>query len=197
MNFMNVTKLMLTASVALVAMGSSTAFAGNSGFHHAQSDFQLQYGESTAKLLVAAYNDKHFDVDFATLLVEELQTTLKDCKRHIDKSIALLGEKEQKAEGDLEKLRKTIVDSEAAVRKLNKQIDDQVKPYLAQLEETPDELNLEKAEKAPDPDWNSMKAQAAWLYFDFSGARKAHRSIARKLKMPKLKTPRKPKGKRE
>ena len=194
---MNVTRMILTVSVAVVAMAPSTALAGTSGFHHAQSDFQLQYGESTAKLLVAAYNDKHFDIDFATGLVNELGRTLKDCKRHVDKSIALLGDKEQKAEGDLEKLRKTIVGSEAAIRKLSKQIDEQVRPYLAQLEETPDELNLEKAEKAPDPDWTSMKNQVAWLFLDFSGARKTHRSIARKLKMPKLKSPRKPKGKRE
>jgi hypothetical protein len=194
---MNVNTMILTASAVAATLASSTVLAANSGFHHTQADFQLQYGESTAKLLVGAYADKHFDIDFATGLVTELERTLKDCKRHVDKATALLNDKEQKAEADLEKLRKMLVDTEAAVRKLNKQIDDQVKPYLAQLEETPDELNLEKAEKAPDPDWTSMKNQAAWLFYDFGGARKAHRSISRKLKMPKLKSPRKPKGKRE
>ena len=174
------------------------AQAQDAGLHHAQTNSLLGFASSEVKVLAAALGARQFDLELTQSITKELKRTITDAKKSVDRTSALLDEKQEKLQPKFEALRAILVTAEKQVTKLEKDLDGSVTPYIEQfLDEGSDDLELAKTEKVAEPDWDAIKAHAGWLNIDIGAARKAHGKLSSGAKMPRLRTPPKPKGKRQ
>jgi len=161
--------------------------------HHLQSQALLSFSKAELTLLYGAFSAREFDMALTKELMVALSASLKDAKKHVDRSTDLLEEKQEKLRPKFEKLRGHLVDAERELLSLTQDVASQVKPYLDAMENDEEE---KEGEGPAAPDWNLLKRHIGWVAFDVGAAQKIHGSLGKKLKLPRLRMPRKPKGKR-
>ncbi len=188
------------ASIVTLAL-ASTLFAGaahaqSSGLHHAQTGALLSFANGEVKVLYAALTDRQFDLELTERLIGELSRAVADAKRSTDRSTDLLDEKQEKLRPNLEKVRAALVSAQKQVDLLKADVEGQVKPFLAQLENDERDEREGEPEPVPEPDWNTLKGHAGWIAVDLATAIKLHGRLNKKIKVPRLRTPPKPKGER-
>jgi len=189
----NQTDKLVTLLLALgLCVPSLSAQAESVKLHQLQSQALLSFAGTEVNVLNGALSAREFDMALTTQLADSLAKSLKQAKKHADRTTDLLSEKQEKMRPKFEKMRKHLVDAERQLSALQKDIASQVKPYMDFAENSE-----EGAEAPPDPDWNLLKRHLGWIAFDLSQAQRLHRHLSKKLRLPKLRTPRKPKGSRE
>jgi hypothetical protein len=182
----------LTIAVSLcVASFSSHAQSGK--LHHLQSQALLSFCSAEVTLLNGALSAREFDMAFMSQMIASLKTSIEQAKKHVDRSTDLLDEKQEKLRPKFEKLRGHLVDAQRELASLVKDVAAQVKPYMDAIENSEEEA---AGEAPPVPDWALLKRHVGWIAFDLKQGQKLHRGLAKKLRLPKLRTPRKPKGSR-
>ena len=164
----------------------------------------LDHAVGETKVLYAALSAREFDFDMTLRLAAETKRAIRDAKRAVDRSTDSLTEKQEKLRPEMKKLRDAVKAAEDQLAKVEKAIGSQVKPWMeAELEEEEegeselaDDVADKPAKAPPEPDWDLIKGGIGWLYVDLSKAQSLHGRIAKKVKMPRLRTPPKPKGSR-
>lgn len=197
---------MKTISTTILALGvcfgvtqSSEALAQSHDLQYAQAGALLTYAQAELNLLYAALTDKQFDPKLTKDTIDELNRSLQDAKKRIDRTIALLPENKAKAEPDLEKLRAQIKTCQDSLTKLANDIEEQTaapsdeEGGLGEPKTNDDEL---PAEEGAQRDWELLKRGTGWLGVDLAAARKSYARLARKVGVRRIKTPPKPRGKR-
>lgn len=174
-------------------IATPSVFAQSGKLHHIQSQALLAFSFAEAKLVNAALSSREFDMSLSQDLIKSLATSLRSAKKHVDKTTDLLSEKQEKLRPRFEKLRAVLVTAEREVETLSKDVESQVKPFLDAMEAGDED----GAEPPPEPNWEALKKHVAWIVADISQAQRIHKNLAKKLRVSKLRTPRKPKGKRE
>ena len=189
-------KALIILSFTAVLGASSDAFAQGHELHYAQAGALLAYGQSELNLLFAALTAKEFDPKLTKDTVAELERTLNDAKKRVDRATALLPESLEKNQPEMEKLRAAIKQCEDTLAKLGNDITEQTgapEESDVELGSRPEE---ELDEAPPQRDWELLKRGTGWLAVDLGDARKKYSALARKLKLKSMKSPPKPRGKR-
>lgn len=179
------------ASLAILAQ-APTAAAQGADLHYAQAGALLTYAESEVRILYAALSAKEFDPSITKSVIDELTRALNESKKRVDRTIPLLDEKDKAVEPDMLKLREAIKKCEDELTKLNTDIEEQTGAKGDDEEKKDDD-----EEERPQTDWELLKRGTSWLSQDIGNAKTAYAALAKKLKLPTLAAPPKPKGKRE
>jgi hypothetical protein len=169
------------------------AHAEDASLHLSQGGALLTYADSEVKLLFTNVSGREFDVDLARALVIELKRTVPDAKKSVDRSSALLSDKQEKVKPDLEALRNSIKTAEDQIGKVESELEKQA----AAGKGGDDDGDEDGAKKVGNLDWEPLKNAIGWLYNDLGSARALHDKATKKLGAAALKVPVKPKGKRD
>lgn len=177
---------------------AAPAQAQDYSLHYAQAGALLDYSDVQVKLLYAAVTASEYDANATKNTVAELKRSLGDAKRHAGRAATLLPEKLMKHEAHVEKLRAVISKAEDQLMKLQTDIDEQTKSLTAEAGEVElgERSDDDEAAAPVQADWDLLKKGTGWLGVDVSGARRLHKSVARKIKVKSLRSPPKPRGKR-
>jgi hypothetical protein len=181
--------------VSFLAAGalSTNARAEDAFLHHAHAGALLAYAEQEVQILYATFLAKEFDPELAKTLLKELERSLNDSKRSVDRTRLILGE--DKMEPELTKLLDLVKRAESQLRDLSTDVEEQTGSKEEESDHR-DELSDEE-KSGPKRDWGLLKNGASWLYQDIKDARAFHGNVGKKLKGGPLKMPTKPSGKRE
>ncbi|MBK6683534.1 MAG: hypothetical protein IPG45_03610 [Deltaproteobacteria bacterium] len=179
------------AALAILAQAPAASAQG-ADLHYAQAGALLTYAEAEVKILYAALSAKEFDPSITKSVIDELNRALNESKKRVDRTIPLLDEKDKAAEPDMLKLREAIKKCEDELTKLNTDISEQT----GASDDDEDKKDDEEEER-PQTDWELLKRGTSWLSQDIATAKTAYGALAKKLKLPTLAAPPKPKGKRE
>lgn len=186
-----------TLFAGLAAM-ATPARAQGPELQFAQAGALLAYAEAEVRLLYASLIAREYDPALTKSLIDELKRTLGDAKTRVDRTSALLDEKDAKLEPELLDLREKIKRIEGSLAKLAANIQEQTAPKAepAGLEskKTADE---DEDDEPPVRDWELLKRGAGWVAVDLEAARGSYAKLTKKLKMPNLVLPPKPKGARD
>jgi hypothetical protein len=192
-------KRMLGATLVAGMMTlSAPARAEGPGLHYAHAGAMLSYAEAEVKLLFGAINAAEFDPAMTRALLDELKRLLEESKRRIDRASALLDEKDAKLEPELVKVRDALKKAEGSLEALGRDIEAQTGGAASGEEGSGPAVEKkggdaeEEGEAAPR-DWELLKRGAGWLGADLKDAQAAYGAVARKLKLPALPFPPKPK----
>ncbi len=189
------TRLVFASMLSLTALSvASTARAEDAHLYHAQSGALLTFAEAEATIIFNALLAKEFDPELAKTLLKDLERSINDAKRAIDRTRIILGD--EKLEPDLVKLLDIVKRAESQVTRLSTNVEEQT----GEKEEEPsDHRNDDEGEEAPKTrDWNLLKNDTAWLAQDIKDARAAHTAFTKKLKgATPMKPPPKAAGKRD
>lgn len=195
---MNLKIGLFVAGVLAATSLPQTAQAQDYSLHYVQAGALLDYADAEVRVLYAAVTAREYDPKVTKDTLKELKETLDKAKRHAGRAGTLLPENLMKHEPAVEKLRGEISKAEDQLVKLATDIDEQTKALFA------DEAEVELGERSEDTgeaepaktDWDLLKKGTGWLGVDIAGARRMHKSLARKIKVKGLKFPPKPRGKR-
>jgi hypothetical protein len=179
-------------AVLLAPLG---ARAEDAALHNAQAGALLVYADTESKLLFTSVSGREFDIDLARALLVELKRAVPDAKKSVDRSAALLSDKQERIKPDLEALRAAVKSAEDDVQKVDGELEKQVAAAGKSSEED-DAEGEDGSKKAGNLDWEPLKGALAWLYADLTTARAAQDRAAKKFALA-LKTPPKPKGKHD
>jgi len=189
---LNLTVLLVTG----LGFAAPPALAQSGKLHHIQSQTLLTFSSAETNLVYAALSAREFDMSLTNELIQSLRTSLRGAKKHLDKSTDLLSEKQEKLRPKFEKLRGILVTAERQLETLSKDVETQVKPFMDAMEGGDDRGQGEDTAGPPEPNWEALKKHVGWIALDLSKAQRLHRSLAGKIRATKLRTPRKPRGKR-
>lgn len=192
-------KIALMSACTMMLLGfAAPAQAQDYSLHYAQAGALLDYSDVQVKLLYAAVTASEYDANATKNTVAELKRSLGDAKRHAGRAATLLPEKLMKHEAHVEKLRAVISKAEDQLMKLQTDIDEQTKSLTAEAGEVElgERSDDDEAAAPVQADWDLLKKGTGWLGVDVSGARRLHKSVARKIKVKSLRSPPKPRGKR-
>lgn len=184
--------LLSTLGTLAVVASASPAWAQGADLHYAQAGALLSYGEAEIRILYAALSAKEFDPSITKSVVDELNRSLNEAKKRVDRTIPLLEEKDKALEPEMLKLREAIKKCEDELTKLNTDIEEQTGAKGDDEEKKDDD-----DEERPQTDWELLKRGTSWLNVDIGNAKTAYAALAKKMKAPTLVAPPKPKGKRE
>lgn len=181
---------LVSSLVVVLGASSAPAIAQDAFLHHAQSGALIAYADAEALVLFGALSAKEFDPELVKSLSKEIERSLKDATRAVDRA-KVLGS-DDKAEPELNKLLEAL-----------KRASDQLEALSAKVQGETDEKDepidhREESDGAKEKahDWSSLKNIASWLAQDIKDARTAHGVAGKKLKGGPLKPPPKPTGKR-
>lgn len=191
---MTTRKLTSTLFASFVLLAPALASAQTHELYFHQTGALLNYADAEVRILYAALTAKEFDPDLTKRTLEELDRTLSAAKKNVDRVTALLPEKLTKVQPDLVKFREQIKNTEDQLQKLATDIEEQTAPREAEGD-LADEL--EEAAAAPARDWNLLKNGCGWLYTDIKTSKGVYAKLARQLKVKPVRTPKRPRGKRE
>lgn len=188
----------LFALAAVVTMGvAKPAAAQDYALHYVHAGALLDYAEVELKILYAAVTARQYDPKITKDTLEELKRVLRDAKNQAGRAATLLPENLMKHEPAVEKLRSQISAAEDQLTKLATDIDEQTKSLFAEEEVELGERSDDTGEAEPAKvDWDLLKKGTGWLNVDVQSAQRMHKSLARKIKVGRLKAPPKPRGKR-
>lgn len=187
------TRFVLASVLSLGVLGAATtARAEDAHLYHAQSGALLTFAEAEVTIMFNALLAKEFDPELAKTLIKDLERSINDAKRAIDRTRIILGD--EKLEPDLVKILDIVKRAESQVTRLSTNIEEQT----GEKEEEPSDHREEETEEAPKTrDWNLLKNDASWLAQDIKDARAAHTAFSKKLKSAPMKAPPKAAGKRD
>lgn len=186
-------KLVVLSALALVAGTAGSARAEDAHLYHAQSGALLTFAEAEITILYNVLLAKEFDPEIVKGLLKDLERSVNDAKRTIDRTRIILGD--EKLEPEFTKMLDIVKKAESQVTRLATDVEEQT----GEKEEAPSDHREEPEEEAPkNRDWNLLKNDASWLFQDLKDARAAHAALAKKLKgVAPMKTPPKATGKRD
>jgi hypothetical protein len=184
-----------TIVVALL-LAPAGARAEDAALHNAQAGALLTYADTEVKLLFTSVSGREFDLDLARALLVELKRAVPDAKKSVDRSAALLTDKQERLKPDLEALRAAVKAAEDDVQKVDAELEKQVVAAGKAGEDGDDADGEDGTKKAGNLDWEPLKGALAWLYADLSSSRTAQERVAKKFGLA-LKVPPKPKGKHD
>jgi hypothetical protein len=178
--------------LAVALFSANVARAEEAHLYHAQSGALLAFADAEVMILFNALLAKEFDPEIVKGLLKDLERSVNDAKRSVDRTRIVLGD--EKLEPEFVKLLDVIKRAESQVTRLSTDIEEQT----GEKEEEPsDHRNDEEPEEPKKADWNLLKNDAAWLYQDIKDARAQHATVGKKLKGAPLKAPPKASGKRD
>ncbi len=175
-----------------MAVLSKDARAEDAVLHHAHSGALLLYSEAEAVILYNSFLAKEFDPDLAKTVLKELERSLNDAKKSIDRTRLVVGD--QKLEQEFAKLLDIMKRAETQLRDLSTDVEEQTGQKESEPSDHKDELDGE--EKTTTHDWALLKNEASWLHQDIKDARAFHQMLGKKVKGTPMKPPPKPSGKR-
>lgn len=192
-------KLGFFAAVTVFGMGlARPAHAQDYSLAYAQAGALLTYSEAEIRILYAGVTAREYDPKIIKDTVAELKRTIGDAKRQAGRAATLLPESLSKYQEDVEKLRTSISKAEDQLNKLSNDIDEQTKALGS--DDAEPELGErgdgDEGDETPKVDWELLKAGIGWFNSDVGDAKKLYAAVAKKLKVPGLKVPPKPRGKR-
>lgn len=182
------TTLLVALMTAAVNAAPSKAQAQDHGLYYAQSSALLTYADAEIRLLYASVTAKEFDPALTKSLVKELERTMSEAKRKLDRVSTLMPEKYKKQEPAIQKVRDKMIKVENQLQRLATDIEEQTKG-LGEEEEEEDEEPVTR-------DWTLLKNGAGWLAQDLKAAKSGFAKLARKLGVRPLPSPKRPRGKR-
>jgi hypothetical protein len=185
-------KKFLFVSLAAVAI-AGTARAEEAHLYHAQSGALLAYADAATTIIYNALLAKEFDPEIAKTLIKDLERSVNDAKRTIDRTRIILGD--EKLEPEFTKLLDIVKRAESQVTRFGTDIEEQTGEKEPEASDHRDDDAEEEPKKH---DWTLLKNDAAWLFQDIKDARTAHAAVGKKLKgSTPMKTPPKAAGKRD
>ena len=193
---MTLNKVLLLAGLGWGLIAAPPARAQDHTLHYVQAGALLTYAQAETRILYAVVSAREFDPKLTKDIIQELRRTVGDAKRRVDRSATLLPEKLAAYEPKIMKLRDAVRQAEDQLTKLANDVDEQTKS-LTEEEET--ELGIQEVEDEggpPQVDWDLLKKGVSWLAKDINDARSDYFRLAKKLKLPSLRSPPKARGKR-
>jgi hypothetical protein len=185
----------VTLAMTIACALGSEARAEEAYLHHAQSGALLAYAETEMQIIYGTLLSKEFDPELAKTLAKELDRSLSDAKKAVDRTRLVAGE--DKLEPDFTKMLDIIRRAEKQLSEFSTDIEEQTGTKEAEPTDHREDLEAAGESKAPKGDWNLLKRDAAWLNQDIKDARAQHAAIGKKLKGGPLKPLPKPAGKRD
>lgn len=183
---------------SLVALGavafSTSARAEDASLYHAESGALLAFADADVTIVYNVLLAKEFDPELAKTLLKDLERSVNDAKRAIDRTRIVLGD--EKLEPEFVKLLDVVKRAESMVTRFTTDVEEQTG---SKEDEPSDHRDDEEGSDTPKHhDWNLLKNDAAWLFQDIKDARTMHAAVGKKIKgAAPLKSPPKASGKRD